>query len=174
MNNYLIKVLTKHASKTEESSVTHSNYFWINGIKIRVSDHHTSSEGYDLAIYSTNPGYVCIPSQVPCKKVIACSSMKQVMGVVHGLVFAKSLYLPTPKDNPNEDKFILELNKLGCFFKDRTKEYLKTFDEELQELILLYLSSLDTVSERTEAIGKIMACPSARRKEVLQYKIDSL
>jgi hypothetical protein len=46
MTNYLIKVLSKHASKTHKAE-TGSHYFWIDGLKVRVSDHATSKPDDD-------------------------------------------------------------------------------------------------------------------------------
>lgn len=51
MRKKLIETLTKYATKVEEAQTTNSVYFtMLNGIKVRVSDHHSTHPDCDLAI----------------------------------------------------------------------------------------------------------------------------
>jgi hypothetical protein len=51
MRARLIETLTKYATLVEEAQTTNSVYFtMLNGIRVRVSDHHTTHPDCDLAI----------------------------------------------------------------------------------------------------------------------------
>ena len=51
MRKKLIETLTKYATLVEEAQTTNSVYFtMLNGIKVRVSDHHSTHPDCDLAI----------------------------------------------------------------------------------------------------------------------------
>jgi hypothetical protein len=51
MRKKLIETLTKYATKVEKAQTTNSVYFtMLNGIKVRVSDHHSTHPDCDLAI----------------------------------------------------------------------------------------------------------------------------
>ncbi len=51
MRARLIEILTKYATLVEEAQTTNSVYFtMLNGIRVRVSDHHTTHPDCDLAI----------------------------------------------------------------------------------------------------------------------------
>lgn len=124
MTKYLIETLTKHSSKVIHSQTTNSVYFIIEGIKVRVSDHHTVSTEYDLAVYSVNGSYLCIPANVPFKQLFPCTKVAQVLEVIKQIAFAKRLYVFTPKqevqtETPTIDVFH-RLRKLGLQFKDKS------------------------------------------------------
>ncbi len=151
MTNYLIKVLTKYASKTHKAE-TGSHYFWINGLKVRVSDHATLKPGDDdLTIYSLQRGYLCIPCNVPFQKVVPCSNVRQVIGAITSVSFAKTLFIPPTSEKVNYDKmtFVGKLNAL-CHTLPETvkKRLLHNTSIEVQELLLKYLNRLESVVDR--------------------------
>ena len=123
MTKYLIETLTKNASDVCYAQTTNSIYFIIEGIKVRVSDHHTVSTDYDLAVYSVNNSYLCIPNNCPFKQLIPCTKVSQILNVVKQVAFAKRLYTPA-----TEACFIAEatnnvkrLRKLGVHMKQGSK-----------------------------------------------------
>lgn len=70
MKQRLIDILTKYAVKVEEAQTTNSIYFtMINGIKVRVSDHHSTHPNCDLAIDTPENmvAYTIFPVKVPAK-----------------------------------------------------------------------------------------------------------
>lgn len=70
MRKKLIETLTKYATKVEEAQTTNSVYFtMLNGIKVRVSDHHSTHLDCDLAIDVPENAiaYTIFPVKVPAK-----------------------------------------------------------------------------------------------------------
>lgn len=66
----LIDILTKYAVKVEEAQTTNSIYFtMLNGIKVRISDHHSTHPDCDLAIDTPENmvAYTVFPVKVPAK-----------------------------------------------------------------------------------------------------------
>lgn len=177
MTNYLIKVLTKYASKTHKAE-TGSHYFWIDGLKVRVSDHATSSPGdYDLNIYCLQRGYLCIPCNVPFQKAVPCNNVRQVIGTITGVGFAKTLFIPPTSEKVNYDKmtFANKLNAL-CHSLPETvkKRLLHNTSLEVQDLLIKYLSRLKSASDRqlfAEHISWMKNCTAMVAE--LKYKLDN-
>lgn len=70
MRARLIETLTKYATKVEEAQTTNSVYFtMLNGIKVRVSDHHSTHPDCDLAIDVPENAiaYTIFPAKAPAK-----------------------------------------------------------------------------------------------------------
>jgi hypothetical protein len=70
MKQRLIDILTKYATKVEEAQTTNSVYFtMLNGIKVRISDHHSTHPDCDLAIDipENMVAYTIFPVKVPAK-----------------------------------------------------------------------------------------------------------
>ena len=70
MKQRLIDMLTKYAVKVEEAQTTNSIYFtMMNGIKVRISDHHSTNPDCDLAIDTPENmvAYTIFPVKVPAK-----------------------------------------------------------------------------------------------------------
>ncbi len=177
MTNYLIKVLTKYASKTHKAE-TGSHYFWINGLKVRVSDHDRADQGdHDLSIYCLQRGYLCIPNNVPFMKVVPCDNVKQVIGAVTGVSFAKTLYIPPTSESSSYDRmsFVSKLNAL-CHTLSETvkKRLLHNTNLEVQDLLIKYLSRLKSVTDRQVFAEHIawMKNSTAMVAE-LKYKLDN-
>lgn len=173
MTNYLIKVLTKYASKTDSAETTNSHYFWIDGIKIRVSDHQVDTD-HDLAIYATRAGYICIPNNVNFRKVWTCTNTRQVLGVIQGMVFAKTLYCPTAHEaSGGKTSFMTALNDLGCTVSSAVRKRLMKADAEVQKLMVKYLTMLESVVERQAIIERIAWLPnSGQQVAELNFKIN--
>ena len=70
MKQRLIDILTKYAVKVEEAQTTNSIYFtMLNGIKVRISDHHSTHPDCDLAIDTPENmvAYTIFPVKAPAK-----------------------------------------------------------------------------------------------------------
>ena len=70
MKQRLINILTKYAVKVDEAQTTNSIYFtMLNGVKVRVSDHHSTCPDCDLAIDTPENmvAYTIFPVKVPAK-----------------------------------------------------------------------------------------------------------
>lgn len=70
MRKKLIETLTKYATLVEEAQTTNSVYFtMLNGIKVRVSDHHSTHPDCDLAIDVPENAiaYTIFPAKAPAK-----------------------------------------------------------------------------------------------------------
>lgn len=175
MTNYLIKVLTKYASKTHQAE-TGSHYFWIQGLKVRVSDHASSGhDDYDLTIYCLQRGYLCIPCNVPFQKTVPCNNVRQVIGAITGVSFAKTLYIPPVAEETNYDKmtFAGKLNALCHTLPEVVKNrLLHNTSIEVQELLLKYLSRLKSAADRqlfAEHISWMKNCTAMVAE--LKYKL---
>lgn len=176
MTNYLIKVLTKYASKTHKAE-TGSHYFWIDGLKVRVSDHATSKpDDDDLIIYSLQRGYLCIPCNVPFQKVVPCNNVRQVIGAITGVSFAKTLFIPptAPKTSYDKMSFAGKLNALCHTLPEVVKNrLLHNTNLEVQELLLKYLGRLKSSSDRqvfAEHISWMKNCTAMIAE--LKYKLS--
>lgn len=175
MTDYLIRVLNKYASKTHKAE-TGSHYFWINGLKVRVSDHATSKPGDDdITIYALQRGYLCIPCNVPFQKVVPYNNVRQVIGAITGVSFAKTLFIPPTADQTSYDKmtFASKLNAL-CHSLPETvkKRLLYNTNLEVQELLVKYLSRLKSSADRqlfAEHISWMKNCTAMVAE--LKYKL---
>jgi hypothetical protein len=125
MTKYLIETLTKHATNVTYAQSSNSIYFTINGIKVRVSDHHTTSTKYDLAVYSVNNSYVCIPNNCPFKELIPCTKVTQVLNIIGQFAFAKRLYAPSASLIETDIDNINRVRRAGLSFKDKSKIAIK-------------------------------------------------
>lgn len=70
MRARLIETLTKYATSIKEAQTTNSVYFnMLNGIRVRVSDHHTTHPDCDLAIDVPENAiaYTIYPAKAPAK-----------------------------------------------------------------------------------------------------------
>jgi hypothetical protein len=70
MKQRLINILTKYSVKVDEAQTTNSIYFtMLNGVKVRVSDHHSTYPDCDLAIDTPRNmvAYTIYPVRVPAK-----------------------------------------------------------------------------------------------------------
>lgn len=172
MNNYLIKTLAKYASNQDKAMASNSHYFWIEGLKVRVSDHSTPFD-HDLAIYKAPRGYIAIPNGVPNKRVFQCTSVKQVLALISSMAITRSLYI-APVLTTDQSEFISDLHNLGCYFKPRALECLKRLNPAVQTLLHKYLTALDSPNARYEAVGSILGMHESKRIDWLQDKIDEL
>lgn len=145
MTKYLIETLTKHATNVTYAISSNSVYFIISGIKVRVSDHHTTSTKYDLAVYSVNNSYVCIPNNCPFKELIPCTKVIQVLKTIEQFAFAKRLYAPPVSLLETDLDNVKRVRRAGLSFKDSSK-------------IAIKLSSL--TSEWIDAIEEYCAASS--------------
>jgi hypothetical protein len=125
MTKYLIETLTKHATNVTYATSSNSIYFTIDGIKVRVSDHHTTSTKYDLAVYSVNNSYVCIPNNCPFKELIPCTKVTQVLKTIEQFAFAKRLYAPSASLIETDLDNIKRIRRAGLSFKDKSKIAIK-------------------------------------------------
>lgn len=125
MTKYLIETLTKHATNVVYATSSNSIYFTINGIKVRVSDHHTTSTKYDLAVYSVNNNYLCIPNNCPFKELISCTKITQVLKTIEQFAFAKRLYSPDVSLIETDLDNIKRVRRAGLSFKDGSKIAIK-------------------------------------------------
>lgn len=173
MYNNLIRVLTKHSTKTDFSESSVSKYFWIHGIKVRLSDHQVEG-GHDLAIYPSVRGYVCIPNDVAFRKVTVCSNIKQVLGIISAMSYARILYAPTADQvSGGKSSFMSELNTQGCYFRTAVRKQLLALDTDVQELLLKYLRTIESREEKLTTVSYILSLPnSSRQVAVLNFKIN--
>lgn len=125
MTKYLIETLTKHATNVTYAQSSNSIYFTIDGIKVRVSDHHTTSTKYDLAVYSVNNSYLCIPNNCPFKELIPCTKVTQVLKIIEQFAFAKRLYAPSASSIETDLDNIKRVRRVGLSFKDGSKIAIK-------------------------------------------------
>lgn len=125
MTKYLIETLTKHATNVTYAVSSNSVYFIIDGIKVRVSDHHTTSTKYDLAVYSVNNSYVCIPNNCPFKELIPCTKVTQVLKTIEQFAFAKRLYTPPVSLLETDLDNVKRVRRAGLSFKNGSKIAIK-------------------------------------------------
>ncbi len=121
MTKYLIETLTKHATNVTYAKSSNSIYFTIDDVKVRVSDHHTTSTKYDLTVYSVNNSYVCIPNNCPFKELIPCTKVTQVLKTIEQFAFAKRLYAPSVSLIETDLDNIKRVRRVGLSFKDGSK-----------------------------------------------------
>lgn len=150
MTKYLIETLTKHATNVTYANSSNSIYFTIDGIKVRVSDHHTTSTKYDLAVYSVNNSYVCIPNNCPFKELIPCTKVTQVLKTIEQFAFAKRLYAPPVSLLETDLDNVKRVRRVGLSFKDGSKIAIK-----LSSLTSEWVDAIEeycTTSSETHAI----------------------
>jgi hypothetical protein len=128
-----------------------------------------------LIIYSLQRGYLCIPCNVPFQKVVPCNNVRQVIGAITGVSFAKTLFIPPTVIETSYDKmsFTEKLNALCHTLPEVVKKrLLNNTNGEVRELLLKYLSRLKSSSDRqvfAEHISWMKNCTAMVAE--LKYKL---
>ena len=104
-----------------------------------------------------------------------CNNVRQVIGAITGVSFAKTLYIPPVAEETNYDKMSFA-NKLNAFchsLPDRIKtRLLHNTNDEVKELLIKYLSRLKSSSDRqlfAEHISWMKNCTAMVAE--LKYKL---
>lgn len=79
MTSHLSKCLQAIASDYKIASLTNSEYFMIEGLQVRISDHHSSDYKGDLAIYHQGRSYVVMSTSTIFKPVEFFLSVDKVI-----------------------------------------------------------------------------------------------
>ena len=104
-----------------------------------------------------------------------CNNVRQVIGAITGLSFAKTLYIPPVAAETNYDKmtFANKLNALCHSLPEMVKKRLiNCTNDEVKELLVKYLSRLKSTSDRqlfAEHISWMKNCTAMVAE--LKYKL---
>ena len=139
MTTKLVKTLENIATYVNKSN-TDSMYFHIDNIIVRLSNHHSSTSDFDLAVYKIGSKYLCIPNKCTYKKLFTCTNVQQVVDVVYLISKAKELY--TPATSMVKDNLLIEsLKEKNIKMAPKIITTMRSLTEESVNVIMKYVNS---------------------------------
>ena len=118
MNTLLIRSLTKMSSYVQESKTTNSTYFTIGDTIVRVSDHDSNRDSYDLAIITSVRGYVLIPNIGSFKQFQVVRNVDSVTKYITHFNYFKNVFLGKTVNPAAEDLVIDVEGEMSEFFNN--------------------------------------------------------
>lgn len=107
MKQKLIDMLTKYAVKVEEAQTTNSIYFtMMNGIKVRISDHHSTHPDCDLAIDTPENmvAYTIFPVKAPAKFTFQTIDVEAIYSYISYFAMIAPCFKDARSSKKNEQK----------------------------------------------------------------------
>jgi hypothetical protein len=121
----IYKELQKISKNMQESTSTNSTYFYLNTIKIRVSDHHNISQNYHLNLIILKNNYLVIPNYGNYKKYLYFTNIKEVINFIKNYDLAYTILIGHPSKATNyEVGKINEIKEMHGILKPKPLELL--------------------------------------------------
>ena len=146
MKQRLIDVLTKYAVKVEEAQTTNSIYFtMINGIKVRISDHHSTHPDCDLAIDTPENmvAYTIFPVKVPAKYTFQTIDVEAIYNYISYFAMIAPCFKTAQGSKKKKDKKKAKVTKSSnTEIKTKTMNKVQALPEgEQKEIILNFIQT---------------------------------
>lgn len=121
----IIKELIKISKDVQESNSTNSIYFYLNTIKIRVSDHHNVLQNNHLNLIILKSNYLIIPSYGNYKKYLYFTNIKEAINFIKNYDLTYTILIGHPNKNVNyEVSKINEIKEMHGILKSKPSESL--------------------------------------------------
>jgi hypothetical protein len=164
MRKKLIETLTKYATLVEEAQTTNSVYFtMLNGIKVRVSDHHSTHPDCDLAIDVPENAiaYTIFPVKVPAKFTYQTIEVESIYSYIS--YFA--MIAPCFKSAQGSKKKKKQKEKTPTKITEKVMTKVQALPEgEKKEIVLNFIQTYDLPDMSTK-VQNLLDCKSVKKME---------
>ena len=160
----LIDMLTKYAIKVEEAQTTNSIYFtMLNGIKVRISDHHSTHPDCDLAIDTPENmvAYTIFPVKVPAKFTYQTIDVEDIYNYISYFAMIAPCFKTAQGSKKKKQKEATSKTKITE--KVMTKVQALPEDEK-KEIILNFIQTYDLPDMSTK-VQNLMDCKNMSKME---------
>jgi hypothetical protein len=164
MKQKLIDMLIKYATKVEEAQTTNSIYFtMLNGIKVRISDHHSTHPDCDLAIDTPENmvAYTIFPVKVPAKFTYQTISVEDIYNYISYFAMIAPCFKTAQGSKKKKQKEATSRPKITE--KVMTKVQALPEDEK-KEIILNFILTYDLPDMSTK-VQNLMDCKNVSKME---------
>ena len=160
----LIDMLTKYAIKVEEAQTTNSIYFtMLNGIKVRISDHHSTHPDCDLAIDTPENmvAYTIFPVKVPAKFTYQTIDVEDIYNYISYFAMIAPCFKTAQGSKKKKQKEATSKTKITE--KVMTKVQALPEDEK-KEIILNFIQTYDLPDMSTK-VQNLIDCKNMSKME---------
>ncbi len=160
----LIDMLTKYAIKVEEAQTTNSIYFtMLNGIKVRISDHHSTHPDCDLAIDTPENmvAYTIFPVKVPAKFTYQTINVEDIYNYISYFAMIAPCFKTAQGSKKKKQKEATSKTKITE--KVMTKVQALPEDEK-KEIILNFIQTYDLPDMSTK-VQNLIDCKNMSKME---------
>lgn len=169
MRKKLIETLTKYATKVEEAQTTNSVYFtMLNGIKVRVSDHHSTHPDCDLAIDVPENAiaYTIFPVKVPAKFTYQTIEVESIYSYISYFAMIAPCF-KSAQGSKKKKQEVEEVEKTPTNTEVSEKVIKKVNalpEGEKKEMILNFIKDFH-LSDMSSKVGQILKCKSISKSQ---------
>lgn len=164
MRRKLIETLTKYAIKVEKAQTTNSVYFtMLNGIKVRVSDHHSTHPDCDLAIDVPENAiaYTIFPVKAPAKFTYQTIEVESIYSYISYFAMIAPCF-KTAQGSKKKKQEVEEVEKtpINTEVSEKVMKKVNALPEgEKKEMILNFIKDFH-LSGMSSKVGYIIKCGS--------------
>lgn len=167
MRARLIETLTKYATKVEEAQTTNSVYFtMLNGIRARVSDHHTTHPDCNLAIDVPENAiaYTIYPAKAPAKFTYQTIEVESIYSYISYFAMIapcfKSAQGSKKKTQVTEE---VEKTPINTEVSEKVMKKVNALPEgEKKEMILNFIKDFH-LNDMPSKVGRLLKCKSVSK-----------
>lgn len=174
MRKKLIETLTKYATKVEEAQTTNSVYFtMLNGIKVRVSDHHSTHPDCDLAIDVPENAiaYTIFPVKAPAKFTYQTIEVESIYSYISYFAMIAPCF-KSAQGSKKKKQEIEEVEKtpINTEVTEKVMKKVNALPEgEKKEMILNFIKDFH-LNDMSSKVGQILKCKSVNKGQELINK----
>lgn len=163
MRKKLIETLTKHATLVEEVQTTNSVYFtMLNGIKVRVSDHHSTHPDCDLAIDVPENAiaYTIFPAKAPAKFTYQTIEVESIYSYISYFAMIAPCFKSAQGSKKKKQK-----EKTPTKITEKVMNKVQALPEgEKKEIVLNFIQTYDLPDMSTK-VQNLLDCKSVKKME---------
>jgi hypothetical protein len=171
MKQRLIDMLTKYAVKVEEAQTTNSIYFtMMNGIKVRISDHHSTYPDCDLAIDipENMVAYTIFPVRVPAKYTFQTVDVEAIYNYISYFAMIAPCFKDARGSKKKEQK---ETTPTNIEITEKVMERVQALPEgEKKEIILNFIQTYNLPNMGTKVSTLINYVSTMDKMKILINK----
>lgn len=173
MKQRLIDTLTKYASKVEEAQTTNSIYFtMLNGLKVRVSDHHSTNPDCDLAIDTPENmvAYTIFPVKVPAKFTYQTIDVESIYSYISYFGMIAPCFKTAQGSKKKQETEKVEQTPINTEVSEKVMKKVNALPEgEKKEMILNFIKDFH-LNEMSSKVGYLIKCKSISKNQELINK----
>lgn len=167
MKQRLIDMLTKYATIVEEAQTTNSIYFtMLNGIKVRISDHHSTHPDCDLAIDTPENmvAYTIFPVKVPAKFTYQTINVEDIYNYISYFAMIAPCFKTAQGSKKKEQKETTSRTKIT----EKVMTKVQALPEgERKEIILNFIQTYDLLDMSTKVQNLMDSKSISKMKELI-------
>lgn len=163
MRQKLIETLTKYATKVEEAQTTNSVYFtMLNGIKVRVSDHHSTHPDCDLAVDVPENAiaYTIFPAKAPAKFTYQTIDVESIYSYISYFAMIAPCFKSAQGSKKKKQK-----EKTSTKITEKVMNKVQALPEgEKKEIVLNFIQTYDLPDMSTK-VQNLLDCKNVKKME---------